>query len=496
MSLETELSPWLAIAAAVLAGGALGWGVMRLMASRMARPHALVKTMARAPAFGDSHESQPATTPGSHHLVGEDFVDTVLRPAFASAAPQSDAQEPAAPAATPAMSQPVDSALTTTHMQALVLLQQGRLDSAWARFDQLPEALADKKHALLEPLDRLAVGFEQAKRYDRARAVYERMAEIDANYRDVKPRLVRARGLALNVASSNSGLKPNTAPRIAPLSQLGRFLIEREIGRGAMGAIYLGRDPNLDRPVAIKTLALSKEFEGPDLEEARVRFFREAQMAGHLQHPDIVSIFDSGEQDGLAFIAMEYVEGQDLSTFTPSDHWLPVADVVSIIARAADALSYAHSRGVTHRDVKPANIMINKAAGTVKIMDFGVARLSDSSRTRTGMVLGTPSFMSPEQLAGQRIDGRSDLYSLGVTLFQLLTGRLPFENKSMALLMRAIANEPAPDVRSLRPELPEDLANVVAISLEKRPEVRYGDGRQMAQDLRAVLSPAGASAHD
>jgi serine/threonine-protein kinase len=273
------------------------------------------------------------------------------------------------------------------------------------------------------------------------------------------------------------------------MTQLGRFIVEREIGRGAMGAIYLGRDPNVDRPVAIKTLALSKEFEGPDLEEARARFFREAQMAGRLEHPDIVAILDSGEQDGLAFIAMEYVDGEDLSKHAQPGTLLPLRDLVPVMARVAEALSYAHTRGVTHRDVKPANIMINAQAGVVKIMDFGVARLSDSSRTRTGMVLGTPSFMSPEQLAGQRIDGRSDIYSLGVTLFQLLTGRLPFENKSMALLMRAIANEPAPDVRTLRPEIPESLANVVAIALEKRPEVRYADGRQLAQDLRAIALP-------
>ena len=160
----------------------------------------------------------------------------------------------------------------------------------------------------------------------------------------------------------------------------------------------------------------------------------------------------------------------------------------------AEALSYAHSQGVVHRDIKPANVMVDTEGSSVKVMDFGVARVDDASRTRTGIVLGTPSFMSPEQMSGRRTDGRSDLYSLGVMLFQLLTGTLPFEGGSMAELMRRIVNEPAPDVRGLRPELPQALADVVALALEKRPEVRYADGVQMAQDLRAVaaamLAPA------
>lgn len=480
LSLHNRLGPLLPLVLAVLFGALAGWFVTRWLVARGARRGPAETPGARAagglasPPLRD--EGIATTAPGMQDLGAT--VPAALAPT--PGAPRAD--QGAAP-------DEVDPAATTTHMQALLLLQQGKLDSAWARLEQLPAALGEKSQALLEPLDRLATRFEQARRYDKARAVYERMAEIDPDYRDVKPRLVRARGLALNVAATNSSVQPAAAPQLTPMTQLGRFIVEREIGRGAMGAIYLGRDPNVDRPVAIKTLALSKEFEGPDLEEARARFFREAQMAGRLEHPDIVAILDSGEQDGLAFIAMEYVDGEDLSKHAQPGTLLPLRDLVPVMARVAEALSYAHTRGVTHRDVKPANIMINAQAGVVKIMDFGVARLSDSSRTRTGMVLGTPSFMSPEQLAGQRIDGRSDIYSLGVTLFQLLTGRLPFENKSMALLMRAIANEPAPDVRTLRPEIPESLANVVAIALEKRPEVRYADGRQLAQDLRAIALP-------
>lgn len=286
---------------------------------------------------------------------------------------------------------------------------------------------------------------------------------------------------------------PTTAAAVGAAARslpatLGRYRIDSEIGRGSMGAVYLGRDPQIGRQVAIKTLALSRGFEGDQLTEARARFFREAETAGRLQHPDIVTIFDAGEAQDLAWIAMEYIKGEDLQRYTAPGRLLPVPQVLAVAARVAEALSYAHAQGVVHRDIKPANVMIDPAGTLVKVMDFGVARMDDTSRTRTGLVLGTPSFMSPEQMAGRQADGRSDLYSLGVALFQLLTGHLPHEGASMAELMRQIVNEPAPDVRTLRPELPEALADLVALALEKRPEVRYADGVQMAQDLRTVAA--------
>ncbi len=293
--------------------------------------------------------------------------------------------------------------------------------------------------------------------------------------------------------SAPASVAPTT--RHPERTTLGRYQIDRELGRGAMGAVYLGHDPKIGRQVAIKTMALAREFDGTELAEARERFFREAETAGRLQHRDIVTIFDAGEDQELAYIAMEYLRGHDLQGHTQPAQLLPVPHVLQIVARVADALAYAHSQGVVHRDVKPANVMVDPDRNTVKVTDFGIARITDSSRTRTGMVLGTPSFMSPEQMAGNRVDGRSDLYSLGVMLFQLLTGRLPHRADSMAKLMFEIANAPAPDVRTLRPELPQTLADVVALALEKRPEVRYGDGRELARDLRAVcgmLEPAPA----
>lgn len=279
-----------------------------------------------------------------------------------------------------------------------------------------------------------------------------------------------------------------TAGRPSPPATLGRYRVEAMIGRGSMGAVYLGRDPQIGRQVAIKTLALTREFSGDQLVEARGRFFREAETAGRLQHPDIVTIFDAGETQDLAWIAMEFVNGHDLQMDAVPGRLLPLPQLLEITARVAEALAHAHSQGVVHRDIKPANVMVDAAAGLVKVMDFGVARITDANRTRTGLVLGTPSYMSPEQMAGRPVDGRSDLYSLGVMLFQLLTGELPHAAESMSKLMFQIVNEPAPDVRTRRPDVPEALANVVALALEKRPEVRYADGRQMAADLRAVAA--------
>ncbi len=312
---------------------------------------------------------------------------------------------------------------------------------------------------------------------------------------DPLPR-VAPRGAAVATTATSAELGE---PALRPdRTMLGRYRLERQIGRGSMGAVYLGHDPQIGRAVAIKTMALSREFEGHELAEARARFFREAEMAGRLRHPDIVAIFDAGEEGGLAFIAMEYVKGHDLLRHALPGKLLPVPVVLDTLARVALALAYAHTQGVVHRDVKPANVMIDPDSGAIKVTDFGIASITNACRTRTGMVLGTPSFMSPEQMAGRRVDGRTDLYSLGVMLFQLLTGALPHASDSMAQLMNQIANEPAPDVRTLRPELPEALANVIALALEKRPEVRYADGGQLASDLRAVAAlmalPASAAA--
>jgi serine/threonine-protein kinase len=281
---------------------------------------------------------------------------------------------------------------------------------------------------------------------------------------------------------------PGTSPPAVPEAGLSRYRRESELGRGSMGTVYLATDLQTGTKVALKLLSLQSEFSPEDLAEVRQRFLREARAASSLRHPDILAVLDSGEAHQDAWIVMELVQGQDLSAYTRPGQLLPVSQVLRITARMARALAYAHRQGVVHRDIKPANVLLDLAADTVKLSDFGIARIADGSRTRTGLVLGTPSFMSPEQLVGLRVDGRSDLYSLGVLLFQLLTGVLPHRAESMARLMYEIANEPAPDVRRLRANLPESLAMVVALALEKRPELRYANGDEFAADLDAVAA--------
>jgi serine/threonine-protein kinase len=360
---------------------------------------------------------------------------------------------------------------------------QGRLDEAFDYFRRIP--LSDM---VMDNLMNLALDFERKRQFNKAQAVYEHMGTYNKNYKDLGMKLKRAKSLSETVMLGGGGsVSTLIIDGEVEKPTLGRYQLEKELGKGAMGVVYLGKDPKINRTVAIKTMALSQEFEGDELVEARERFFREAETAGRLQHPNIVTIFDAGEEHNLAYIAMEFLRGKDLLEFTKPGQLLPVALVVSITARVADALAYAHSLNVVHRDIKPANIMYERQADIVKVTDFGIARVTDSSKTKTGMVLGTPSFMSPEQIAGKRVDGRSDLYSLGVMLFQMLTGYLPFRGESMAELMFKIANEAAPDARSMRPELPAALAHVVGVALAKQAESRYQDGVQMALELRQSL---------
>jgi len=374
----------------------------------------------------------------------------------------------------------------TNRMMGLALQGQGQLDMAFDRFRRVP-----MNEAVMGNLYSLAMDFERKRQFNKAEAVYEHMAAFDKGYKDIKAKLSRAKNLSETVMLGGGGHPGGTMlldGGAVEKPMLGRYQVEKELGKGAMGVVYLGKDPKIGRVVAIKTLALSQEFAGDELVDARERFFREAETAGRLQHQNIVTIFDAGEEHDLAYIAMEFLKGKDLADHCKGDQLLPVPVVLSIVARVAEALAYAHKQHVVHRDIKPANIMYEAQSDTVKVTDFGIARITDSSKTKTGLVLGTPSFMSPEQLAGKKVDGRSDLYSLGVMLFQMLAGVLPFRGDSMSELMYKIANEEAPDVRIIRPELPQNLADVVALSLSKRPETRYQTGDQFAMDLRSVMS--------
>lgn len=272
---------------------------------------------------------------------------------------------------------------------------------------------------------------------------------------------------------------------------LGRYQIEKELGRGATGVVYLGSDPKIGRVVAIKILALSREFEAGELREVKERFVREAETAGRLNHPHVVTIFDAGEEHDLAYIAMEFLKGADLTSCIKPDNLLPLPRVMRIVARVAAALHHAHANRVVHRDIKPSNIMYEPASDTVKVTDFGIAHITDLSRTKTGVVFGTPSYMSPEQLAGKTIEGRSDLFSLGVTFYQLVSGYLPFQGDSMPQLVFKIANEPHIDILTYNPKLPPCVVGIINKALAKHPAERYQTGDEMAQAIEACAAAMG-----
>lgn len=402
--------------------------------------------------------------------------------------------------------------------------KQGQLDLA---FETYQRCALDAP--TMELLYNLGMDFERRAQLSKASAVYAYIATRDPNYRELKarrarvreepltretmtreppppqppvkrepPRAVRPRQPAFDLKDHEATVPdlPDLPPpgRSSAKRTLGRYEIERELGKGAMGIVYLGRDPKINRVVAIKAIPLADEFEEDDLAEARARFFREAEMAGRLNHPSIVTVYDAGEDNGLAYIAMEYLRGHHLSHHTDVKQLLPPKSVMLLVARVAEALHYAHRQNVVHRDIKPANIMFNPETDELKITDFGIARLTDTSRTKTGIVLGTPSFMSPEQLEGRTLDGRSDQFALGVSLYQLLCGQLPFRADSMPRLMQKIATEPHAPVRTIRPDLPQEIEAIIDRALSKSADDRYVTCAEMAMALRALAGSPERSA--
>lgn len=378
----------------------------------------------------------------------------------------------------------LDSA-ESNRMLGLAFQGQGQLDMAFDKFRKCP--LDD---ALMDNLYTLALDFERKRQFNKAHAVYEYMGRHNPKFRDLEQKQARAKQMSETVILGGGGGRTNASTLILEGGQvekpmLGRYQVEKELGKGAMGVVYFGKDPKIGRTVAIKTMALSQEFEPDELQDVKERFFREAETAGRLNHPHIVTIYDAGEEHDLAYIAMEFLTGRDLTPFTKPGTLLPLPKLMSIMAKVADALDYAHRQNVVHRDIKPANIMFDPQTDSVKVTDFGIARITDSSRTKTGMVLGTPSFMSPEQLAGRKIDGQSDLFSLGVTMFQLASGSLPFTGETMTQLMYKIANEPPADLLALNPTLPDCFVAIVNRCLAKTKEQRFSSGEELAAAIRA-----------
>ena len=266
------------------------------------------------------------------------------------------------------------------------------------------------------------------------------------------------------------------------ISQLGRYNIIGELGQGAMGTVYKAVDPLIDRIVAIKTINLSLAMDEKD--EYESRFYQEAKAAGRLSHPNIVTIYDVGKSGEIAYIAMEFLQGRELRDVLNDGKRMPVEQVINVVAQVAQGLAYAHEHGIVHRDVKPSNIMIVRD-GHVKITDFGIARMASAAvRTQTGMVLGSPKYMSPEQVVGKLTDQRSDIFSLGVMLYEMLTGQAPFAGENVNAIMYQTLNSVPPPPSSLSPNVPEMLNFIVAKALAKKLEHRYQDAKEFAAICR------------
>ena len=343
-----------------------------------------------------------------------------------------------------------------------------------------------------QQLYELAMEHGRKRDYARAERVFRHLAARDPGYRDVAAKLEKlsgARGVPPPKGRvQDAAVEATPAAGLPAGRTLGRYELERVIGRGAMATVYLGRDPTINRRVAIKTMPLAEEFADNDLATARSHFLREAESAGRLNHPYIISIHDAGEDQSVAYLAMEYFEGKPLSYYAQLGRLLPPKVVFELMARAAEALHYAHSQNVVHRDVKPANLMYDVASDRLKLTDFGIARLTDSSRTRTGIILGTPSYMSPEQLSASKVTGQTDLYSLGVTMYHLLIGTPPFQADSIPRLMDKIVHQRHRPVSDLRDDVPVCIDAILDRALAKNPVDRYENGKVMALALRECCS--------
>lgn len=356
------------------------------------------------------------------------------------------------------------------------LLRRGELIKAWHAYRELPPITP-----ILPQLYELGTALADDGYSELAADTLLRVAVVDPDFRDVASKLVRAaRPDAYTGEAERSRLRGEMPP------YLGRYRLLEPIGEGTMGQVFLAKDPNINRLVAIKLIDLRHERDPAQAADAIDRFHREAETTGRLSHPNIVTIHDMGESDGRAFIAMEYLKGDLLSRYTSPETLLPPRLVLELIAVVADALDYAHNQNVIHRDIKPGNIMYDSVSGDIKITDFGIARLIDVNRTRTGVILGTPFFMAPEQIEGENVKAYTDLFALGVTLYEVLTGQLPFRGNSMTKLMFVIANEPHAPVTSVRRDLPAELDSIIDTALRKNPRERYQRGADMADALRAV----------
>src|SRR5579872_1168696 len=272
------------------------------------------------------------------------------------------------------------------------------------------------------------------------------------------------------------------------MTRIGRYRIVKELGRGAMGVVYLALDPNIGRPVAIKTIRLSDVANGEEQKRLRERLFREARSAGMLSHPGIVTIYDVDEQDELAYIAMEYVNGPTLDYLLSQEQGLSREQMLSVLGQTSAALDYAHSKGIVHRDIKPANIMI-AADGSTKVTDFGIAKITANDHlTITGTIVGTPHYMSPEQVQGIEVDGRSDQFSLAVIVYEILTGEKPYTGEHLTTVVYKIVAEEPPAPHRLNLTLAGGIEDVLRKAMSKKPEGRFATCQEFTTALETACT--------
>ncbi|MCJ7611254.1 MAG: protein kinase, partial [Candidatus Aminicenantes bacterium] len=265
--------------------------------------------------------------------------------------------------------------------------------------------------------------------------------------------------------------------------KIGKYTIVGEIGRGAMGIVYKAIDPFIGRTVAVKTIRFDILGQGPERDIAQKRFMREAHSAGNLSHPNIVTIYEVGEDQGISYIAMEYVDGSSLEDLMHARQKFSLEEILSLVEHVAEGLEMAHKKGVVHRDIKPANILID-SENRPRIVDFGIARISTSTMTQTNMIMGTPYYMSPEQISGRKVDNRADIFALGGILYELLTGQKAFPGDNLTTVIYRIINEEPLPIRTVKKNLPEGLDFIVSKALAKAPEERYQNCRELVHDLR------------
>lgn len=362
---------------------------------------------------------------------------------------------------------------------ALNFQGQGKLDAAYALYRQCKPS-----DRIVSLLINLAKDYEIINQQDLAEKVYSHILILQPDNRLAQSKIPHKTS-----QSKTSSEKIDKSDKNLSLFN-DRYEIRKNIGKGTGSNIFLARDHhNHQQYVALKILEINYDQKNALEAELLARFMREAETAASLKHKNIIKIIDSGHANNVAFIVMEYVRGKSLKEYSRPDTLLPRNLIIELIAQCADGLQYAHDRGIIHRDVKPANIVYDHANSCAKLGDFGIAHIANSTQTLAGSLLGTPFYMSPEQLNSQEVDARSDIFSLGATLYRLLTGEPPFSGNSMAGLMYTIVNEPHQKITEIKPNLPKNLVDVVEIALAKDPAQRFASAAEFSQQLRQCGKP-------